>query len=155
MEGTYANEYQASQEFFQSTSVQNAHSIQLTNVRLQPSGNLVTPAVLVNNWTTSVTHTIVAVIPCDQPGQAFMVEKHKKFKTEIPAGIYVGYHVLHGTVVSPDKPELGVSFLSYFLTFLVKNATIACQLPGAKLQKLEAPFVMVRALMIHGVTMRI
>ena len=126
MECTYDNEYQASQQFFQSTSVQNAHSIQLPDVRLQPSGNLVTPAVSVNNWTTSVTHTIVPVIPCDQRGQAFMVEKHKKFKTEIPANIYVGPYVLQDTVLSPDKLELGVSFLSYFLNFLVKNAPIAC-----------------------------
>ncbi len=154
VEGIYDNENQTSQEFFQSTAVQNTYSFQLTDVRLQPSGNLTTPSVSVNNWTTSVAKTVVAVIPCDQPSQAFVVDKHKKFKSFIPTDIYVGPYVIHGTVVSPEKPEQGLSFLSYYINFLVKDARIECQLPGAKLQGLEAPFILVRSFMLHGVTMR-
>ena len=95
-------------------------------------------------------NTFVAIIPRDEASTAF-VAKNNTSKNLIPADIYVGPYIIHGTILSPDN---SFSILRYYFNFGVRDAVIDCQLPDTKLQGLKAPFVMVRTHLLQGIAMR-
>lgn len=124
-------------------------SMHLTAVRFQPTRHMTIPASSATDWFV-YSYSFVAIIPRDENSTIY-VAKNNNFKNLIPADIYVGPYLIHGTILSRDKK---LSIFRYWFSIAVRDAEIECQLPGAKLQDLKAPFALVRTHLLQGITSR-
>lgn len=127
----------------ESSSQPSSCRVHLTGASVQATGNLATPAGAIADWDFFGASAFVLIIPRDEASTTFLV-KQNKFKSLIPADIYLGSYRISGKVWSSRKPEEGLDFLRNANRFLMQDARIDNLLPGAKMQTLEAPFAVAR-----------
>jgi hypothetical protein len=124
----------------------------LTETQFQPTGNLVTTDDLGTDWAINV-HNSIAFIPRDEASTTYLV-KQNKFKNLIAADMVIGSYLIRGKVWSPDKPDAGLKLLKKYLRVVMQDVTIDCQLPGATLHGLEAPYAVLGTRFFQCATIR-
>lgn len=124
----------------------------LTETQFQPTGNLVTTGDLRTEWVINV-HNAIAFIPRDEASTTYLV-KQNKYTSLITADMYIGSYLIHGKVWNPDKPDPGLKLFKKYFRLVIQDVTIDCQLPGAKLHGLEAPYAVMCTRFFQCATIR-
>jgi hypothetical protein len=59
----------------------------------------------------------------------------------------VGAYEIRGTVLSPEKD---LDILAGYPAFAMQNVTINCLAAGARVKDFQAPYIVLRTLLLHG-----
>ena len=123
-------------------------ALELTQAALQPAGALAIAPGPAAKFSLPYSSAVVAVIPRDAAGSAYALKHNSGSRHPIPANVYADPYLLRGTILSPDKE---LSILAGYLSFAMQSVVIDSLEPGARLHGLEAPYVIVRTLALHGI----
>ncbi len=125
--------------------------VSLAGARLQPTGNLATPAESFAEWTLVACANLVAIIPNDDASQAAVRKAFEMCEHTIDAVIYAGPYRIRGVIQSQNADQLELPVMSTWSGLPVCNATVDSQVPGASFAGLRVPWLVVNAITIHGV----
>jgi hypothetical protein len=140
-------------ELFRAPGDGDAILNRLSSARRQSTGLLAVPAGTCKDWFFCTQSEMLAVIPRDEASTAYAV-KNSKFKSVLPADIYVGSYLMRGVILNPDSAEHGLDAVTDSANFAVQNARIECKLPGVRWPGLDVPFMLVRTSRVQGIATR-
>ncbi len=128
----------------QVTAAHGSLGFTLTAAHLQPTGQYVTPAQTFSELTVDM-RTVVAFIPDNEECTSALKQQFEKFKYPFAASFMAGPYLIRGTLLS------NYAAITWDTTafFPVAQASLACQLPGAKLTGLQVPW-----LLLNGATVQ-
>lgn len=124
----------------------------LTETQFQDTGNLVTTDDLGTDWVINIQNSI-AFIPRDEASTTYLV-KQNKFTSLITADMVIGSYRIRGKLWNPDKPDLALKLLKKYFRLVIQDVTIDCQIQGAKLHGLEAPYAVLCTRFFQCATIR-
>lgn len=118
----------------------DARAIRVDGPQVVPTGDLVVPPRPAVPWALVYGNRLVAIIPRDRACLDFAIKANDSFDTPIPGEVFAGPYVFSGTIMSPDRK---LRILEGYTSLVLHNATIDCLVPGTKMPRLQAPYVMV------------
>ena len=117
----------------------------LTGVRFEPVGALQPPVATAARWFLPEFSPVLVAIPGDPVSQARTQELAGDSDYALPAELYVGPYRIQGMVLRADDETDAEALTDTLAEYaLVQDASIDCLLPGTRLPRLHAPFVVVR-----------
>ena len=123
-------------------------TLTLTEASIQPTAGQNIQPTQAAKWILPSTALFVAVIPRDEASTAYSIGRNGSSKHPFPGVVFVGPYAIRGTIMSPNSD---LDILSGYLSFAMQDTVIDCLAPGARLKGLAAPYVIVRALLLHGI----
>ena len=114
----------------------------LTDARVQPTGNLTTPTLSVSQWVLQHRTGLVALIPRDEAGTQALLKAAPSKTFSLRAVMYAGSYVIRASLIPGDLFEKAFN--------PAKDAEIDCQLPGAQLSRLTAPWLVLNSQLVQG-----
>jgi hypothetical protein len=125
--------------------------MRLTSARMHSSsGRLPVPADVQPNWVVSQSGSIIAVIPHDETSIKYVAEANSR-NTALPADLYVGPYLIRGVLLNASQD---IGYLDSCFSVVLKDAQIDCLLPGSSIKSLQAPYAIVRTLLMQGIVFR-
>jgi hypothetical protein len=123
-------------------------TLTLTDAGVEPAAGQTIQATRVAKWVLPATGLWVGVLPRDDGSLAYCTDQNSNSKHPIPATAYVGAYEIRGTVLSPDKY---VDILAGYPSFAMQNVTINSLAPGARVKDFQAPYIVLRTLLLQGI----
>jgi len=108
------------------------------------------PADILPSWVVSQYGSIIAIIPNDETSIQYVAEANVR-NTVMAADLYVGPYLIRGNLLNVNE---NIDYLNSCFSVLVKDAQIDCLLPGSSLKSLQAPYAIVRTLLMQGIVFR-
>ena len=125
-------------------------NLRMFDVRVQPTGNLVTQEQVFSEWEFPMLDLVVAIIPRDQVSLQAAQKAFKDYRHPMDVVVYVGPYLIRAKLMSDDQDKNRSPFAMTQLLPLT-DAIIDCQLPGAKLQRLAVPWLLLNGGgLLHG-----
>jgi hypothetical protein len=113
--------------------------MELTDMRVQPTGNLTTPVLTYSRWSPGWCHTVVALVPRDDTSRTAAQKAFKDYRQGIATVIYAGPYLIRGTALSDHATRVEAPLAGDASLLPDIDAEIDCQIPGAKLTGFRAP----------------
>ena len=117
--------------------------VKLASARIQPTGNLTTPAISVSQWILSHRGGLVALIPRDETGTQALLKAARGETFSFRAAIYAGPYIIRASLV-PENLFEGWAFIR------AKDVSIDCQIPKAQLSGFTAPWAVLNRELVQG-----
>jgi hypothetical protein len=123
--------------------------ITLTSAYIQPTGNLSISPFSSPKWILSFSSMCLAVIPRDESSLKAAREAFNEYQYPFHVVLYAGPFIIRGTMLSNDEDD-PTPFYENFTFFPMIEADIDCLIPGSKLSRLNAPFLALNSIYLHG-----
>jgi len=120
----------------------------LAPAQIQPTGSLTTPTLSVSQWTLEHRGGLVALIPRDEASTQALLKVTQSKTFPFRAVMYVGSYVIRASL-TPESQAFG-QVLEGWAFIQAKDAEIDCQLPGAQLSGLTAPWLVLNRELMQG-----
>ncbi|MBI4790469.1 MAG: hypothetical protein HY782_25850 [Chloroflexi bacterium] len=124
--------------------------LRLTDVRVQPTGNLASSEESFSEWGLLALDEIVAIIPNDQASLESAQKAFKDYRHPMDVVVYAGPYRIHAKLMA-DTADRKRSPFAMTQIIPLTDAEIECQLPGAKLTKLPVAWLLLNgSASLHG-----
>jgi hypothetical protein len=131
-------------------NLDNTSSLQLTNVSVRPTGGLAAPARSYPVWNLIFWNRVVALIPRDDASLAAARQLEESRTHPLEVEVYIGPYRVLGTLhlSQPDVTDAWTPGVEMFA--VLTDATLENLTPGAQVDKLTAPWLMLNGSQMHG-----
>ncbi len=126
-----------------------ALALRFSEARLQPAGNLTTPAGTFADWELPYFDQVVAIVPRDEAGLQAAQKAFGDFANPRNAILYAGPYLIRANLLSDDEDQSASPFATAQVVPLT-DAVIDCQLPGSKLTGFHVPWLLLNGATLHG-----
>jgi hypothetical protein len=117
--------------------------IKVASARIQPTGNLTTPAFSVSQWILSQRGGLVAFIPRDETGTQALLKTARGETFSFRAAMYAGPYLIRASL-AVENPFEEWAFIH------ARDVRIDCQLPKAQLDGFTVPWAVLNTELIQG-----
>lgn len=121
------------------------HFLALTDVRVQPAGDLTSPVLAYSRWSLGWCRDVTAIVPRDDAGRAAAQAAFKDCRNGIAAVMYAGPYLIRGTALSDHETRLDSPLSADVSLLPVIDAEVDCQRPGARLTGFRAPYLLLHS----------
>jgi hypothetical protein len=124
-----------------------------TGVQVQPTGNLTTPLQSLPEWTLASGLNVVTIIPNDDACRQAAQRVFNNAQHPLKVVIYAGPYRIRCTFLSSDVTGFNApNLITEWGLFLILEAEIDSQVPGARLTGLQVPWLLLNGGLVHGIT---